>query len=49
MENYIIISNAKDREEVATVLFRNGYTVRLGTIVTNGKKASVIIFERKDG
>lgn len=49
MENKLIISNSKDREDVATILFRNGYTVRLGTIVTNGKKASVIVFERKDG
>jgi hypothetical protein len=48
MENYITISNSKDREEVATILFRNGYTVRLGTIVTNGKKVSVVIFERKE-
>jgi hypothetical protein len=48
MENKLIISNSKDREEVATILFRNGYTVRLGTIVTNGKKVSVIIFEGKD-
>lgn len=49
MENYIIISNAKDREEVATILFRNGYTVRHMTIVKNGKKFSVVVFERKDG
>jgi hypothetical protein len=48
MENKLIISNSKDREEVATILFRNGYTVRLGTINVNGKKTSVIIFEGKN-
>ena len=46
MENYIIISNSKDREEVATILFRNGYTVRMGTVAWNGKRVSAVFYKK---
>ena len=46
MENYIIISNNKDREEVATILFRNGYTVRMGTVSLNGKRVSAVFYKK---
>lgn len=47
-ENKIIISNAKDREEVAIVLIRNGYTVRFGSVVINGKKQHAVFYKRSD-
>lgn len=48
MENKIIISNAKDREDVAIVLIRNGYTVRFGSVVINGKKQNVVFYKKGD-
>lgn len=42
MKEILVIDNKQDREAVALILVRNGYTVRITAIVENGKKKSVV-------
>lgn len=39
----LYIDNASDRDAVATILFRNGYTVRLGKVKVSGNRSKTFI------
>lgn len=44
-KNYLIIKLDDDKEEVAKILFKNGYTVKLTTILPKNSKTKVKVIE----
>lgn len=45
----IYVSNPADREQVAAVLFKNGYTVKLGKEQAKGRTVMSVEFWKGDG
>ena len=46
MANRVIVGNKEDRLALASILIKNGYTVRIVKDTVNGKKADVVEYWR---